>query len=306
MSDSTAASPATASATKATPVESLPPASRWRSPQYARLRASLLDAQRRVSALSTSTDPQLLQRCQDCLQRAVASARADSYVAWDCLHQLEQELLATLPPTELSARFLSLRAEAAEKLAGSWRATAVAGLMKGLTEGQPPSLAIVRELHAHLAAAAQYKHHTLNQFERRSLPWVATLLGLALAGVLAYAAGLLLFWSSGGGQEWARMLFLGVASGALGGILSMAFSLGSLDLRAQIPDVHLSGLVALTRPLLGAAVAVPIVVLVQGKFVSLSSGDLDLWKLTATSCFLGGFSERWFLDLMKRVEGDKK
>jgi len=283
------------------------PAPSWLgNPQQARLRASLLDAQRRVSALPSDADPRLLQRCQDCLSRALSASRNDGYVAWDCLHQLEQELLTTLSDEERRTRFLSMRAEASDKLSGTWREKAVDALVKQVADGQTPSLNLLRELHAHLAAAAQNKHHKLDQFERRTLPWLAGLLLVALLGVLAYSGWVFLYGASSDHMQWAKMLILGICAGALGGVLSMAFSMGSLDLRSPIPDVHLSGLVAITRPLLGATVAVPILVLVQGQFVSLSIANLDSWKVVACCCFLGGFSERWFLDLMKRVEGDVK
>lgn len=285
----------------------LPAPSRFGSPQQARLRANLLDAQRRISALPDGTDARLLQRCRDCLQRATASVAHDSYVAWDCLHQIEDELLATLSEDERRTRFLSMRAEASEKLASTWREQAADTLAKLVPAGQAPSLNVLRELHAHLAAASQNKHHKLDQFERRSLPWLAALLSLALLGAVSYSAWVLRYAPPGDSRlDWAHLLRLAVCAGALGGILSMAFSMGSLNLRAPIPDVHLSGLVALTRPLLGAAVAVPILVLVNGQSISLSNANLDGWKLVAACCFLGGFSERWFLDLMKRVEGEKK
>lgn len=298
--------PADRSAASPSGAASVSLSSRFGSPQQARLLATLIDAQRRISALPPDTDPRLVQRCQQSLQQAQASAKQDNYVAWDCLHQLEEELLATLSEDERKTRFVSMRAEAGDKLAGSWREKAVSTLVKQVSDGQAPPLHILRELYAHLAAAAQYKHHQFDQFERRTLPRLTALLLLALFGVLAYGACVFFFRLPSEHMHWAKMLILGICAGAIGGILSMAFSLGSLDLHSPLPDVQLSGLVAVTRPLLGALVAVPILVLVNGQFVSLSIANLDSWKVAAACCFLGGFSERWFLDLMKRVEGEKK
>ena len=179
----------------------LPALSRFGSPQQARLRASLLDAQRRISALPEGTDARVLQRCRDCLQRAAAGAARDSYVAWDCLHQLEDELLATLSEDERRARFVSMRAEASEKLRASWREQAVERLVKLVPEDQAPPLHLLRELHSHLAAASQNKHHQLDQFERRSLPWLTVLLSLSLLAVVAYSAWILLHAPAGGEDE---------------------------------------------------------------------------------------------------------
>ena len=97
---------------------------------------------------------------------------------------------------------------------------------------------------------------------------------------------------------------LGIPAGALGGILSMAFSLGRADLTAKIPDVRLSRLVTFTRPLLGATVAIPVLVFIEAGFLKVEGfvGGLAVFAF----CFLGGFSERWFLGVMERFEASKK
>lgn len=103
---------------------------------------------------------------------------------------------------------------------------------------------------------------------------------------------------------WAQDLTLGMLAGGLGGILSMTFSLGRVDLSKKIPDMRLSALVTFMRPLLGAAVAIPVVVLVSAKYIEVKGFTHPLSILAF--CFLAGFSERWFLRLIEKFESSAK
>jgi hypothetical protein len=226
-------------------------------------------------------------------------------VAWDCLHHLDDELLAAMTGEERAARWCTLRAEAEEKLKGSWRGKAAECLTMLAGKDNPVPLHILRELQAHVAMTAQNQQHKLELFEKCSLPWLTTLLSTTVALTLGLSC--LVYTTERVNKEqldWALAAVLGIPAGALGGLLSMAFSLGRVDLRAKIPDVRLSRLVTLTRPLLGATVAIPVLVFVKAGYVKFAGfeGSLAIFGL----CFLGGFSERWFLGIMEGLEAKKK
>jgi len=278
-------------------------------PHDVRLLAALFDAHRRVSALTPKMELHIAAACRKLLGRAEdEAARGARYVAWDCLHQLDEEMLSLLSDEERVARWCSVRAEAKEKLKGSWRGEAAECLAKLAPEDKdkPVPLNIVREVQAHLAVAAQNKQHKLELFEKRSLPWVMAWLLLAVAAALAFSYVALVADEGNFASlvPWAKALVLGVPTGALGGVLSMAFSLGQADLKAKTPDMRLSRGVTLIRPLIGATVAIPIVVLVEAGNVKAAGfeGSLAIFAF----CFIGGFSERWFLGVMERFEAGKK
>lgn len=278
-------------------------------PQDVRLLAALLGAHRRLSAAMPRLQPPVPDVCRRLLKRADDEARHARYVAWDCLHQLDEEVLVAMTEEERAVRWCTLRAEAEEKLKDSWRGKARDCLAKQILENQPVPLQVLRELQTHVATAAQNQQHKLDLFHKRSLPWVTTLLGLAVASALAFSY--FVYTTDRFTKEllapllpWAQAILLGIPAGALGGILSMAFSLGRADLKAKIPDMRLSRLVTLTRPLLGAAVAIPVLVFIRAGYVKFV-GFEDYLAILAF-CFLGGFSERWFLGVMERFEAGKK
>lgn len=275
-----------------------------------RLRAALLDAFRRLTALeqklgAAADGNPIVEACRRCLRRADAEAdRKARFVAWDCLHQFNDEILAAMSAEELATHWCTLRAEAKEKLKGSWRADAAECLTKQVDEKKPVTFPIARELQAHLATTAQNQQFKFELFERRSLPWLTGLLAVAVVVALAFSYIVFTTDRLTDLLPWAKALVLGIPAGALGGILSTAFSLGRADLKAKIPDMRLSKLVTGTRPLLGATVAIPVLVFVQAGYVKFAGFEGTLAILAF--CFLAGFSERWFLGLMERFESGKK
>ena len=68
--------------------------------------------------------------------------------------------------------------------------------------------------------------------------------------------------------------------------------------------MRLSKLVTGTRPLLGATVAIPVLVFIQAGYVKFAG--FEETQAILAFCFLAGFSERWFLGLMERFESGKK
>lgn len=274
-------------------------------PQDVRLRAALLDARRRLTALENKPGAETLivAAAAKCLARAVGEAKRNAhYAAWDCLHQFNDELLTAMSDDERHAHWCTLRVEAQDKLRGSWRADAAGLLIKQVAEGAPAPLPIVRELQKHVVTAAQNMQHKLVLFER-TLPYLSGVLLLVVLGTLG-AASVALVTGSLMPARWAQALLVGMAAGALGGLLSMAFSLGQADPTVKIPDMRLSRMVTLIRPVLGAAVAIPVLVFVESDFAKIQGLEKPLSLFVF--CFLAGFSERWFLGLMERFESGKK
>lgn len=288
-------------------------------PQDVRLRVALLDALRRLTALKDKLglENEIVKACEKCWQRANEDAAFARYAAWDCLHQFDYDILAAMSDEERDARWCTLRCEAEEKLKGSWRSKAAECIVNQAPKDGHVPLHLVRELQTQVATAAQNQQHKLDLFQKKSLPWLTVALAAAVAAAFAFSLCALNFerlvailpWlqtlgPSTRAEQWARALLLGIPAGALGGILSMAFALGRADLKAKIPDMRLSGLIILTRPLLGATVAIPVMVLVEAGFIKVAGfeGSLAIFAF----CFLGGFSERWFLGVMERFEAGKK
>lgn len=278
-----------------------------KDPNVSRLEAALLDAERRLARVKAAGNNALqpvVNACETSLQNARKAAAGKSFfLAWDCIHQFNDDIVATLDPAELAAHWASISSEADAKLSG-WRSKA-AEVLKKSAAAQPPPLPVVRELQRHLAAASQNQQHKIEVYATKTLPSLGAFLLLVVAVTLVFCFQVI---NSPEPSKtllpWAQAIFLGVVSGLLGGVLSMTFSLGRVDLTKKIPDMRLSGLVTSIRPLLGAAVAIPVVVFVEANYVEMKGFDKPL-SIMAFS-FLAGFSERWFLGLVEKFEGGKK
>jgi hypothetical protein len=277
------------------------------NPNLIRFRAALLDAHRRLDGLKARTgqaNPVVIAAAI-CLDHAEAEfEKKNYYVAWDCLHQFDDEMLAGLTPAELDAYWCTLSAEAQEKLKGGWRAVAADCLIKKVVVGNPVPIEVARALQRHLAATAQNKQHKIEVYERTTLPTLTLVLGIVVFGALAFSYYVLNVGpASGTLAHWGQLLVPGILAGGVGGILSMTFSLGRVDASRKIPEMRLGALMTYMRPLLGAAVAIPVSVIVDQKYVEIK-GFTDEGAILAF-CFLAGFSERWFLGLMDKLETDK-
>jgi hypothetical protein len=313
------------------------------SPQEARLFAAMLNAEARLRLQVDSNrqdSESVIQRCREALQLADTEASRSVYVAWDCLHQFDAAELRGLLPDEREARWYALKAEADQKLKG-WRRTAAESLKELATKAKeqeearqerenrlrekcpepeeekareerekrqqkaaavPPHLA--SELHFQLATTLQNGQFKLELLQRDVLPVVRWMLIGVIALALGFAAVVFAVDRYVMFEPWAKAIVLGVPAGALGAIVSMAFALGRADLNARIPELRFSNIVTGIRPLLGAAVAIPILVLVQADAIKLSS--LKEPAAIFALCFLGGWSERWFLTLMEGLEGKQQ
>jgi hypothetical protein len=282
-------------------------AGRWPDGARQRLHATLLDAYRRLCTLGQRLGKEAAQHpdyqaARRCYVQAVTHAQAKrAYVAWDCLHQFDDSMIGAMTDEERAECWNSLRAEAGAKLRG-WRAHAAARYLRRDPPTKSPTVAEARELHALLAASSQNLQLRLATFETRTVPVLACVLIAVVLAALAVACYVLREHAAL--ATWATPLLLAIGAGGLGGVLSMTFTLGKVDLAQRIPAVHLQFLTTLIRPLLGAVAAIPVMVLVKSQWVAVAGlkGSLAVF----VGCFLAGFSERWFLGLMDRMDGAGK
>jgi len=279
-----------------------------KDPQDVRLRAALLDSQRRYQLVKRKPGPSAavssaVEGAAKCLERAVQEAvRGARYSAWDCIHQFDDEMLEAMSAEELKARWYSLCEEVKEKLSG-WRRKAADVLVASVPDGTPVPLPVAREVQRHLMTVAQNQQYKIVTFEAALSPWTWAMLFFAAVVFALSAHGSFASESLISGQ-WANALAIGVFAGGLGGLLSVAFSLGRVDLAAKIPAMRMSRAVTSVRPVLGAVAAIPVVFFVEADYVKIEGFLKPL--STFAFCFLAGFSERWFLGLMERLESEKK
>jgi hypothetical protein len=256
------------------------------------------------------------------------------YVAWDCLHQFDRAILPLLSRDERAALWATARAEARHKLRG-WRDEAVDALIQAgdaafddTTEIEGASarrryagsidayLSAPPEAHADAGTASLrevMQHlHTQSQNTFRKIDMVAHALPVLLV-VLLLAVGGLLWLAGGNWLDWlgldpeqpdvAPAVFLGVLGGLLGGVISMVIGLGRVDLASSVPELRLSRITLLIRPLFGAAVAIPVALAANADVVQVNgiSAPMTVFLLAIAA----GFSERFFLSLIERVGGKR-
>lgn len=269
-----------------------------------RLEAALLDRARELQALrerlAAPSDEQraMLERCDALLERAVAAAaQRRALVAWDCLQQIDRERVLAMTEDERRAEMALVLAESRSKLSG-WRQDAAESLA-ACSRGEAPSAAVLQALLRNVHAAQQSRQHRI-ALVRQQLPALTMMLGLA---VLFFA-----LWGLLGGFDWlarddvevtvGMILVSGVLMGYFGGLVSFAFNWLRADLSHRLPDARVQRWLAFARPAIGAALAVPIVLFVEAGLINL--GQLSP-ALVLALCFLGGFTERWFVAQIERI-----
>ena len=276
-------------------------------PHQQRLYAALFAAQGRLLALqekSTSSSESVpnFEAASRYYLKACKHAKDDktTLMAWDCLHQFDDVLIGEMSAEELKAYWCTLSTETEEKLNG-WRAKDRARLVTSMVDGADVSTTVVRQLHSHLATTAQNLYLKIEVFEKQTLPSLVRYLRLV---IISAVVGALIVISMRDRtleyHSWAIALLLAIGAGGLGGLLSMTISLARIDLSEKIPATRLAGPAMMIRPFLGAVVAIPILVFIKTGFVAVKGieGNLAIFAF----CFLGGISERWFIDLLGRFE----
>jgi hypothetical protein len=81
----------------------------------------------------------------------------------------------------------------------------------------------------------------------------------------------------------------------------MTLGLGRVDLAGKVPELRLSRITLLVRPLLGATAAIPVSLAANADFIRINglSAPMTVFLLAVAT----GFSERMFMALVDRVGG---
>lgn len=287
-------------------------------PRLERLESAVTDARKRLECLGENgKDPARIKICRDLIEKAEQAARTRQgwfarpreYLAWDCLAQFDRHIVFLLGPAERAALWESLKAEAEKKLDGH-RKEAVKELSKkgsaaldpGAKDAAPPA-EVVSEVMRLLQTTSQNTYHKIDQL-RRQIDYAGILL---MVLVVALLAGTVVRIRMGWSGDVDGALLLGTLMGLIGGVLSLAFSVTRSDVSAKIPAMRSSFEVARIRPFIGAAIALPVILIFESGVINIP-GAQKYW-IAAVACFLSGFSERWFLGLVEKAEkkaGDGK
>jgi hypothetical protein len=275
-------------------------------PQRARLHAALLAIGSAMQAVrdrqpeATADVAAMLARADDLYQRAHAAARRnDPSVAYGCLQQIERELVIALDDDERWALACLYAEQARERLAG-WRAAAAQRLAERALAPVPSRAALQALMQDVHAAAAEDLHR--RRLVDAQLP---VMLAIAAASVLVLAA-----WALLGGFDWLSVdtynvtpgmwMVTGVLFGFFGGVVSMLLRWAGARRGGQGVELGHPRLLVLARPVVGAAAAIPIVLLLQAGLFNL--GDLSP-AVVLGACFAGGFAERAFVAQIERMVG---
>jgi hypothetical protein len=271
----------------------------------------MTDARKRLASVGNNEkDPTRSKICGDLIEEAEQAAltrvgwfaRPREYLAWDCLAQFDRHIVFLLSATERAALWESLKAEADWKL-DQHRKDAVrelgkkasAALDSGLEDAAPPA-EVVYEVMKLLQTTSQNTYHKIDQL-RRQIDFAGILLMVLVVALLAGTAVRIQMGCSG---DIDTALLLGTVMGLTGGALSLAFSVTHSDVSAKIPAMRSSFEVARIRPFIGAAIALPVILIFESGLINIPMLQKN-W-IAAVACFFSGFSERWFLGLVEKVE----
>lgn len=272
------------------------PLPRRRSSRYRRL-ANALETYR---ALLESRAPQgdrdgiareARKECIDLLEKAEEAYRGKNLGgAWSLLLEAQRSEIGVLSESQRRARALALLVEAGEKLSG-WRQKAVLRLLADdVGVDQLKEATQLRNEHFHNL------YHKLD-LGREHLMIVSGILVAALTLLLAVVGvGL----QQVGKLRWLDLLALMIL-GAVGGALSAVRSFSGRPER-RIPDQLAGWPVTALRPLIGAAAALGVALMLQAGAVSfggVTNPEIALFAIA----FLAGFSERWFLGMIGTIPG---
>ncbi len=215
------------------------------------------------------------------------------YAGWEFLQSFEREMVDEFKGTALRLRLESAKAEASKKLK-NWRACAADEAGKSGDNAQDQELRDrLREILYHVHTQSQNEYFNIEQIKKQSRVIAVFLVGSAL--LLFELSNFITAGVDGIDVDAFR---LGMLSGVFGGMLSVAYTVMRSDPSTRIPQLKASLGLTITRPLFGPLVTFAILMLMHQGF--LSFGDNTMAALVALS-FLGGFSERWFLGLVERI-----
>jgi hypothetical protein len=200
---------------------------------------------------------------------AVALAQRGAFdQAWTAVKAADRELLEAYGPDELRAEAARLTLEADAKLKG-WRADHVRALLGASarqSSGPVVSARAVIECRRVLDDAADTVYRKLGLLRRRlrwsALSLIGTLLLVVAAWLAAAGAGVDPIQRSGLLDNWSSLLVV-LSLGALGAALSGVLSMRDRMIDARVPDLNLSWTLLVWRPVIGAASAFSVVLILQ-------------------------------------------
>jgi hypothetical protein len=286
-------------------------------PQHMRLEAASVDAWRRMSAFAdrnvdTKDSREVLGCCCKLLDMAKkAGEKRKFYVAFDCILQIDVELLKLFDEVESRTVWYTLLNEAHQKLKG-WRKEAVNCISKDVGD-RTPSLAHIRQVMMHLHAESQNKQHKIDLLNEhvKALFWLigGTIAFLMIGTIIDKWFDLKLFdWllKKDESATFIELFLSGTLAGLLGAVLSITFAALHLDLEGNIPVLRSALSLTFLRAAIGAIVALPVIM------IGFGIGEIANYKLILMGCLLAGFSERWFTKQLEKMidkwslEGEKK
>lgn len=264
----------------------------------------------------------LIGRCRQQLADAEQARDAHRpFLAYGLLKDIRRELVVAMTDDERRAELAALIAEsetAPDKL-NAWRrdlAQRLLALAVSEAKGRAaapgaeadssalptPSVAILQALMRNLDEAQQNRHHKLELVQRQVL-WLCLLLAMTIGLLATLTLDRQLDWINESRLPGLCELLPGaITIGFFGGLLSLAYGLTNLETRSSIQDLRSSFATTLARPLIGAAVSVPILLFLKSGLIA---ADAVTPVVTLSLCFIGGFSERWFLAQVDRISGGK-
>ena len=216
--------------------------------------------------------------------------------AWGYILAFNRMMVSALHGAELDAKIVSARSEAKKKL-GGWRGESAKALLslEDNTDEQDKQDRL-REALFHLHSKSQNTYFKIEKIKNQIL---AAMCMLAFSSFCVFG---LSFWFMGLAFFSGISLYefhLAILAGLIGGVLSVAFSVVRTDPNQKIPEPQASFPLTWTRPLFGPLVAFALLVLMQLEFINF--GDIKTQSLIGMS-FFAGFSERWFLNLVSKMQ----
>jgi len=225
-----------------------------------------------------------------------AIEKREFFSAWGYLLAFNRMMVTDMQGGELDARIESARSEAKKKLSG-WRREAAKNLLaiKGEIDDKEKQQRL-REALFHLHSKSQNIYFKIGKIRNQIVIAMYMLFAAAVAVfVLSFWFMCLSFFNDITRSEF----HLAMLSGLVGGVLSVAYSVVRTAREHDIPELIASFPLTWTRPLFGPLVAFALLVIVELDMINL--GNLKAESLIGMS-FIAGFSERWFLNLVGKVQ----
>jgi hypothetical protein len=145
--------------------------------------------------------------------------------------------------------------------------------------------------------------HSDNLYHRmRLVGQQLTFLVTVCGGLIIAALAVAHFFAPSGSKLSSGHLVAVALAGALGGVVSAMYQLSRVG-EAKIPEALLEGLVTFGRPLVGAASALFVYVVMQSNLISLIDASKVSLEAGLVLGFVAGFSEQYVLATVARVTG---